>query len=122
MEDDRDLAWTYEQLISSLPGFTSVVVHSFSALKNQRDAVLSCGVALLDINLGEGEPSGIDAYQWLLGEKFQGNVIFITGHACSHPVVVRAVAVGAVKLMPKPFNVEVLLNTIAGKKVPNVHR
>ncbi|HMF03126.1 MAG TPA: response regulator [Terriglobia bacterium] len=46
--------------------------------------------AVLDINLGPGDPTGIDAYHWLRSRGFSGRVIFLTGHATSHPLVREA--------------------------------
>ena len=35
-----------------------------SVQKQQKEA-LSCGLAILDINLGPGEPTGIEVHNWL---------------------------------------------------------
>jgi hypothetical protein len=42
--------------------------------------VLNCTLAILDVNLGAGNPSGVDAYRWLKQERFVGRVVFLTGH------------------------------------------
>jgi FixJ family two-component response regulator len=58
--------------------------------------------AILDINLGAGKPTGIDAYRWLRSQGFAGRIIFLTGHASSHPSVQEAYVIGDAEVLEKP--------------------
>ena len=58
--------------------------------------------AILDINLGRAEPTGLDAYRWLRSHGFAGRIIFLTGHARSHPLVQEAHLIGDATVLEKP--------------------
>lgn len=68
---------------------------------------LACRVAILDVNLGEGQPTGVDAYEWLRAHSFAGSVVFLTGHAPTHPAVALAVKSGA-RVLAKPIKIDEL--------------
>src|SRR5579862_5380074 len=55
-----------------------------------REEALGSRLAILDVNLGPGCPSGLDAHSWLAAEHFSGRIVFLTGHAQSYPLVERA--------------------------------
>ena len=74
-----------------------------------RVGALGCGLALLDINLGAGVPSGLDAYRWLKDNGFPGRTVFLTGHARSHPLVREARELTHVQVLSKPIESAVLL-------------
>lgn len=117
LEDDADLAFTYEQLIALLTDRQVVTVHGVSALKERREDALLCDVAILDIDLGDNKPSGIDAYRWLREQGFGGKIFFLTGHARSHPLVAQAVAMGGATVLAKPIETERFIELITGKGV-----
>jgi FixJ family two-component response regulator len=102
LDDDDDMRESLAALIDLLGG-RCLGARSFGALLEQRPAVLCCDLAILDINLGHGVPSGIDAYHWLDREGFPGGVIFLTGHARSHPLVEQAGRVRNARLLDKPI-------------------
>ncbi len=109
LEDDLDLAATYVALFALLGDHTAWVVHSLSALQQHSRDALACGLAFLDIDLGRGMPSGIDAYHWLREQNFPGKIYFLTGHAQSHPLVAKAITLGAAQVLSKPVDIDVLL-------------
>ncbi len=78
--------------------------------------VLAADVAVLDINLGSGQPSGIDAYDWLMSENFGGRLLFLTGHAHAHPLVARAERLRRATVLDKPLDGQVLLDTDPGRR------
>jgi DNA-binding NtrC family response regulator len=102
LDDDDDLRETLAELIE-LFGYRCVSAASLAQVVTQRDAALGCDLAILDINLGPGEPSGIDVYHWLKHEHFAGTVLFLTGHARNHPLVRAACQVGA-RMLEKPIS------------------
>ncbi len=100
---------TFVQLLS---GRACLGFASFAELVESREAVLACELAVLDVNLGAGQPSGLDAYEWLKREGFAGRVVFLTGHAPSHPLVQRAHRLGDARVFAKPITSEELRSLI----------
>ncbi len=113
LEDDRDLAYTYEQIFVLMSDHQVVLAHSLFSLQSRKQDALSCEVAILDIDLGANEPSGVDAYLWLRDEGFKGRIYFLTGHGRSNPLVKQAVGLGAT-LLTKPVPIDIFLKVILG--------
>jgi DNA-binding NtrC family response regulator len=113
LDDDDDLLDAVSDLIRLLSGATCVRARSFSEVVEQRDEALACEHAVLDINLGPAQPSGLDVYRWLTEHRFAGSVAFLTGHARSHPLVARAVAIEGVTVYQKPIGVDELRQILA---------
>ena len=95
-----------------MTGWKCLAVRSYDELVQHQAEALGCKVAVLDINLGEGRPSGIEAYRWLKSHAFSGKVFFLTGHARSHPLVVEADRIGAAQVIQKPVDLETFLALI----------
>jgi FixJ family two-component response regulator len=72
---------------------------------------LACNLAILDVNLGPAQPSGVDVYRWLRDNAFGGTMVFLTGHVHSFPGVAEARAIG-VKVFEKPVAVEPILDLL----------
>jgi len=102
LEDDDDLRATMADLLGVTAGAECVGAASLAELQEQSAEVLTTHIALLDINLGPGEPSGIDAYRWLQENNYPGRVVFLTGHASGHPLVDEARRIGSAMLLTKP--------------------
>jgi FixJ family two-component response regulator len=100
VDDDADLRDAVCD-IYTLYGARCVALPSVAAMVDSADAVLGGDVAILDVNLGEGQPNGVDAYQWLREHGFAGRIVFLTGHGRSHPAVAQAATLGA-RVLSKP--------------------
>jgi FixJ family two-component response regulator len=72
---------------------------------------LRAKVAILDVNLGADRPNGVDAFNWLKEQGFQGNVLFFTGHARNSPQVLRALNKG-VEILEKPIDPGRLISSV----------
>src|SRR5271165_2390177 len=94
VEDNEDLAAILRRVVDSRPGYSSIAVHSFTELVGQKDEVLSCEIAFLDIHLGANQPTGIDAFNWLKRQGFKGRIYFLTAHGKQHPLVAIALVLG----------------------------
>jgi DNA-binding NtrC family response regulator len=79
--------------------------------KREREAI-DCDLAMIDINLGPEQPSGVDACRWLLKHGFHGKIVFLTGHADSHPLVVEAARIAHAKVLTKPIETERLVELV----------
>jgi FixJ family two-component response regulator len=108
LEDDADQLEVLALALSLVCGRECVRARSYDELVRAANAALSSVVALLDVNLGPQQPSGIDAYHWLREKKYAGRICFLTGHARSHPLVAQALAAGDAKLVEKPISTDQL--------------
>jgi DNA-binding response OmpR family regulator len=110
LDDDEDLRSGLEELFVS-EGAKCVAVGSLEELMRDSASVLACEIAILDVNLGAGRPSGVDAYRWLRSQSFAGKIVFLTGHARTHPGVAEAYKLGT-KVLEKPVSPDTLVNLL----------
>jgi FixJ family two-component response regulator len=109
VDDDEDLVATMSELLSGAGANSCVVARSLGEVQRQGSEALACEVAIVDVNLGNGQPSGLDVHRWLREQGFGGRTVFLTGHAQSHPLVVAAARLGGVIVLAKPIRTEELL-------------
>ena len=114
LEDDDDLRGLLCELLVAGGAQGCVSAGSFEAMVGQKEQVLGCGLAVLDVNLGVKVPSGLDAYHWLRENGFGGRIVFLTGHARSHPLVRQAHELTQVRVLSKPINAKALM-ALVGK-------
>jgi DNA-binding NtrC family response regulator len=112
VDDDADLRDTFADVLSSL-GHRAVVVGSLAELTTHRGEALGCSLAVLDINLGPGAPSGLAVYRWLKEVGFGGKVVFLTGHGTDDPQVQEVVRAARVEVISKPMGIDRLEEVIA---------
>ena len=114
VEDNDDLREVVVALVAAVLKRQCVGVGSYEELVALGDAALGCGVAILDINLGANQRSGIDAYAWLRNNGYTGRLVFLTGHANTHPLVVEAHRIGDAAIFSKPIEPARLRSIIEG--------
>ncbi len=102
LDDAADMRCLVGQMLQRFTGAHCLELASVAELKAASVQVLAAKVAIIDINLGEGQPSGLDAFHWLREQAYRGRVYFLTGHARHHPLVVAASGMGAV-VLEKPI-------------------
>jgi ActR/RegA family two-component response regulator len=105
VDDDDDLRQTVGDLIEALASVRVLRVPGYHQLVALRSEALGSRLAIVDINLGAGQPSGFDVYLWLRDQRYPGQVVFLTGHALGHPLVQRACALGDARVYSKPISV-----------------
>ncbi len=118
LDDDDDLRETFTDLVGTVFERSCFGCRSYEELLALGDQALSCGVAILDINLGPEVRSGLDAYVWLRKQGFEGRIVFLTGHASSHPLVVEASRLGDADVVAKPISAGVLRSLLEVRRVP----
>jgi FixJ family two-component response regulator len=116
LEDDADQLEMLSMALSLVCGRDSVRARSYDELMKLGVSALESAVALLDVNLGPRQPSGIDAYHWLREQKYRGRICFLTGHARSHPLVAQALAAGDAQLIEKPISTAQLCELVAQER------
>ena len=117
LDDDPDLLEALADLLQTR-NCHCVLARSVDELKALGRQVLDADVAVLDINLGPGLPTGLDAYEWLLSENFKGRLLFLTGHAHAHPLVARAEKLRRAAVLDKPMDGGLLLERILSSAEP----
>jgi DNA-binding response OmpR family regulator len=109
LDDDVDLCELLQILFEEHLGVPCVAVHSFAELAARRSDVLMCDLAILDVNLGPRQPSGLDALSWLQENGFRGVIAFLTGHARRDSILHERAASAGVPVLEKPVAPETLL-------------
>ena len=112
VEDNDDLRELVVELVTVVLQRRCVGVGSYEELVDLGKEALGCSVAILDINLGPNQRSGIDAYAWLRDQGYTGPVVFLTGHASTHPLVVEAQRIGDAQIFSKPIDADRLRSII----------
>lgn len=112
LDDDDDLRKVLVDLIQRKTGRACIGLRTLGELRAHRREALACALGILDVNLGEGEPSGLDAFAWLRTERFAGRIVFLTGHAATHPLVERAAQMGHASVLHKPLETSQLLELL----------
>jgi len=114
LDDDQDLRETVVDLVHEAFHRECLCLRGYPELVALGERALRCAVAILDINLGPGVPSGLDAYDWLQEHGFSGQIVFLTGHAGTHPLVLEASRIGNVRVIAKPVSFDLLKAAIEG--------
>jgi DNA-binding response OmpR family regulator len=109
LEDDVHVCRMLVHLITHETGRAPLVVHSMAELRARRGDALRSSLAILDVDLGFGQPSGLDAFAWLRAEGFTGRIAFVTGHGSRHPLVERARVLGQAQVLVKPIRLNQII-------------
>jgi FixJ family two-component response regulator len=114
LDDDVDLLDALAELIEHISKRRVWKARNLSELTQLQPEVLRCALAILDINLGAHQPSGLDALRWLGESKFAGRTVFLTGHAPGFPLVDEARRIKGVRVLAKPITSQELLELFTG--------
>jgi DNA-binding NtrC family response regulator len=101
VDDSPDFLEVMQMLLDRV-GVEVVTAKSLAEVAAQHARLDALTLAILDVNLGPGEPSGIDVHDWLRDHDIHCRVVFLTGHAADHPLV-RAAALADSDVMEKPI-------------------
>ncbi|MCL2725390.1 MAG: response regulator [Polyangiaceae bacterium] len=110
VDDDADLVDVMTIFLEDA-GILCLPAHSLAEVEAYGVRVLGSPFALLDVNLGQGQPSGLDVAAYLRSMDFQGHIVFITGHAQDHPLVRQALGPRGL-VLSKPVDTKALLKII----------
>lgn len=111
VDDDPDLRYLLCEVFASLGVAECRAYRSLAELQQDKEYALGSRLAVLDVNLGTG-PSGIDVCRWLREQKYEGKMIFLTGHAKSHPLVAEAAREPGTQVYEKPVGINTLLTLV----------
>lgn len=111
LEDDVDCRELLGEVLATR-AHSCVKAGTLAELAGRKSEALACDLALLDINLGPTQPSGVDACRWLLRHGFHGRIAFLTGHGDSHPLVLEAATFANAPVLAKPIKARRLLEFV----------
>jgi FixJ family two-component response regulator len=114
VDNSYDICQVFEALCQSLPEVECVCVTSMSAVLERAADALRTGLAIIDVNLGPGEPSGVEIYRWLKGKNYRGKIVFLSGHAMTDPQVEEAAKISGVDFFQKPLGFDQIEALILG--------
>lgn len=113
VDDSPDFVEVMSILLSRV-GVPSVSARSFAEVEAQRDLLDDVTLAILDVNLGPGEPSGVEVSAWLRANHIHCRIVFLTGHAADHPLVRAASQLEDGNIMVKPVESRRLVDLAQG--------
>lgn len=108
VDDDEDLREVMHDILVRIGVQRVFTAGSLRDVQLMRDDALACQVAIIDINLGLNQPSGVGVFEWLEREGFAGRIVFLTGHASNDPRVREAASVAGSVIAAKPLTVSEL--------------
>jgi len=103
LDDNLELRELLQSIVEDRLQVNCAGYSSVYELKNATSTALQSQIAVLDLELGFKQPSGIDAYNWLVENHYAGHVFFLTGHGQSNPLVESAAKFGAT-IWEKPIS------------------
>lgn len=112
VDDDADLVEMFG-LLFSRHGIPHRQAHSLAEVKALGSDLDAVTTAILDVNLGLDQPSGVDVANWLRA-RHPMRIVFITGHAPDHPLV-RAASGEHGEVLEKPVPTKLLLEIARGR-------
>jgi DNA-binding response OmpR family regulator len=113
VDDDADLREMLD-VVFSRAGVRTVSAASLAGVRALGDELSKVEVAIIDVNLGLNQPSGVEVATWLRAQGYHPRVVFITGHAPNHPLVIAAAGEGGT-VLEKPFPTRRLLELVRTK-------
>lgn len=117
VDDHEDLRTALGELLECCLNVSTIRAGGLDYLRERENDVLACRAAIIDINLGPTEPSGLEVFRWLKERGFRGKTIFLTGHAGNHPLVAEARQIEGVSVFEKPLGISELLNLLGGTAI-----
>jgi DNA-binding NtrC family response regulator len=109
IDDDEDLRSAFADLVEAVHGRHVLAAADLDEVEALGQRAIACSLAVIDVNLGAGKPTGFDTLAWLRSHGFHGKAVFLTGHARSGTYVHRASDFADVPLLSKPVGVDALL-------------
>jgi len=112
VDDDENLRAVLSEFLR-MEGAACVAAASLAQVEAQAEAALATQLAILDVNLGARQPTGVEVCRWLREHGFMGPIVFLTGHAATDPRVVEASRQPNTRVLSKPVAGEVIAELVA---------
>lgn len=108
VDDCKELRVLVSLLLFEELGVRCTACASFSEVQRREEQVLENQAAIIDINLGAGQPDGVQVYRWFRERGYKGKIFFLTGHAKGSPQLREALQTG-VTILEKPMTADELV-------------
>jgi DNA-binding response OmpR family regulator len=112
VDDDENLREVLSEFLS-MEGARCVAAASLAEVEAQADAALAAELAILDVNLGYHQPTGVEVCRWLREHGFTRPIVFLTGHAATDPRVVEASRQPNTRVLSKPVASDTIAALVA---------
>jgi DNA-binding NtrC family response regulator len=112
VDDDDDLCCALADIVRSTGVESCLTVASLLELEAHAGEALRTGLAIVDVNLGYRQPSGIDIFHWLREHGYTAPIVLMTGHATNDPRVASVLALPNARLLLKPFSLDTLVKLL----------
>lgn len=116
LDDDEDLREILQHALHDVCDAECIGASDVPSLIELGGRVNDCSLAILDVNLGPGQPSGVVAHAWLVEHGFPGRIVFLTGHAMNHPLVQAALHTGTAQVLQKPVSLSAIISLVDGQE------
>lgn len=112
VDDNEDMLSLLSLLIQSSFDADTFSVSTEKEVKALSEHFQNFKIAFIDINLGPGQPDGIDIYDWLRANSFDGPIYFLSDLPTNSPMTKRALKRGDTKILSKPINPDKITSII----------
>jgi DNA-binding response OmpR family regulator len=106
VDDDDDLREILRDFLLGEGVAECVTATSLADVQSKAATALAAELAIVDVNLGPGQATGVEVCRWLRAQGFAAPIVFLTGHAASDPRVIEALAVANARVLSKPIGVD----------------
>jgi DNA-binding response OmpR family regulator len=106
VDDDDDLREVLREFLLGEGVVQCVTATSLAEVQSNVAAALAAGLAIVDVNLGPGQATGVEVCRWLRAQGFAAPIVFLTGHAASDPRVIEALAMANARVLSKPIGID----------------
>ena len=103
IDDDETLCTALAMFFETIGVTQCTIALNLAELETKRAKIPQIDVIFLDVNLGVNQPDGIFVYHWLINNGFTGRVIFMSGHARSHPKIEEIQKIAGTYFLQKPM-------------------
>ena len=112
VDDDPDLLEVMGLLVDH-QGLGYLAARSLAEVQAVGAELGALSLAILDVNLGVGQPTGVEVCTWLRDQGVACPIVFLTGHAPDHPLV-REAAGTEHRVLAKPLATRTLQDLLRG--------
>ncbi len=114
LDDDPDMCSLMQETFEGFSVTDVTICNSYEEVIELGEKILIYDIVFLDVNLGLGQKTGVDVFNWMSQLGFQNRVIFFTGHARSYPILVDALKRPHVALLEKPATIAMIKKVLYG--------
>ncbi|HSD90835.1 MAG TPA: response regulator [Kofleriaceae bacterium] len=113
VDDSMDML-DMTRLLFEQAGVECLTACTLAEVQTYGDRLAHIALAILDVNLGPAQPSGVEVSAWLRARNISCRIVFLTGHAPDHPLVQQAAGIES-HVLTKPIKGDELIRIARGR-------